>query len=153
MKHCSLKRISRLSVILFVLLLAAFQSSAYAGKTQKSEKSLTAKHIVPEKEIQASAVAFSAERNARVDKVARLLDSEAARKQLAQWGIKVDQAKSAISRLDNAELEYLAAQADNVMGDLQGGSSPWLLAGIASAVVLALVVILLLAGAKPPLYF
>jgi len=147
------KRKGRFSTVIIILFLAAFQLSASAGATQKSEKGLTAKHIVPEKEIQASAVAFSAERNARVDKVARLLDSEAARKQLAQWGIKVDQAKSAISRLDNAELEYLAAQADNVMGDLQGGSSPWLLAGIASAVVLALVVILLLAGAKPPLYF
>ena len=122
MKHGSLKRISRLSAILFVLLLAAFQSSTYAGETQKSEKDLTSKHIVPEREIRASAVAYSAERSARVDKVARFLDSEAAQNQLAQWGIKAEQVKSAISRLDNADLEYLAAQADNVMGDLQGGS-------------------------------
>lgn len=142
------KRKGRFSTVIIILILAAFQLSASAGATQKSEKSLTAKHIVTEKEIRASAVAFSAERNARVDKVARLLDSEAARKQLAQWGIKADQAKSVISRLDNKELEYLAAQADNVMGDLQGGRlKGWMV--IAGAFLLPFIIagIILLTGA------
>jgi len=147
------KRKGRFSTVILLLLLAALPKLAHTQDTPRPEKSLTAKHILPEKEIRASAVAYSAERNARVDKVARLLDSEAARKQLAQWGIKADQAKSAISRLDNKELEYLSAQGDSVMADVQGGASLWLVAGVAAAVVLALVVILLLAGAKPPLYF
>jgi hypothetical protein len=144
MTQILLKRISRLSVIFFVLLLAAFQSSAYAGETQKSEKGLTSKHNVPEKEIRASAVAFSAERNASVDKVARLLDSEAARKRLAQWGINVDQAESAISRLDNAELEFLAARIDNVMGDLQGGK-PHITKFIYYGLILMCVIVILAA--------
>jgi hypothetical protein len=142
------KRKGHFSTVIIILLLAAFQLSLYAGEIQKSEKGLNSKHIVPEREIRASAVAYSAERNARVDKVARLLDSEAAQNQLAQWGIKAEHVKSAISRLDNAELEYLAAQADNVMSDLQGGKlKGWMV--IAGAFLLPFLVagIILLTGA------
>ena len=148
MNNIRSKRKGRFSSVILLLLLAALPSLAYAEDTPRPEKSLTAKHIVPEREVRASAVAYSAERNASVDKVARLLDSEAARKQLAQWGIKADQAKSAISRLDNAELEYLSAQADNVMGDLQGGKlKGWMV--IAGAFLLPFLIagIILLTGA------
>lgn len=111
-------------IIVTVLTLAAVQGYALAGDDSAPRRGLASQHIVSQAEARASAVTLSAERGARLEIIARFLDSEAARAQLANWGLDPHKVKTAVSRLNDRELADLAARAHGVMAGLQGGKRP-----------------------------
>jgi hypothetical protein len=134
------------AVLLFGLVALAllFPRSVLAGQSTGPDMTLESRHIVSPAEVRASALAAPAVRKAQVDQLARIIDSDVARRQLSRWGISAEQAKAAVAGLDDTELAYLAARAEGVMAELEGsGKNMWLVAGIAAGVVLAICIYLL----------
>jgi hypothetical protein len=129
--------------VLCVGLVAIVMSLPLAGAAAP-DRGQTSKHVVSPGEMRSAAAAAPAVRQTQVDKLAKVIDSEAARRELARWGLSAERAKAAVSRLDDSELAYLAARADGAFARLEGeGKSRWLIAGIAAAVVLAICAYLL----------
>lgn len=111
-----------LPVLAFVLLLAsAFPISLGAGEPSGQSAATTPRHIASPAEVRAAAAAVPALRDARIDRIARVIDSGPAREMLGRWGIKPGQVLEAVSRLDDPELATLAARADGLLSDVQGG--------------------------------
>jgi hypothetical protein len=136
------QRMKKMVLATLIIVLAA--SMSLAGQTPAAEKGAAPKHIASPGEIKASAAAYGATRRANVEKVSGLLDNEAVRTQLGRLGAGAEQIKAAVAGLDDEELAYLAARADDVMAGVEGGlSKSWLWAGIGAAVVLAICVFLL----------
>lgn len=119
-------------------------SVSLAGQTPVAEKGAAPKHIASPGEIKASATAYGAARDANLKKVSGLLDNETVKAQLGRLGAGSAKLKAALAGLDDLELAYLAARADEVMAGVEGGlSKSWLWAGIAAAVVIGICVYLL----------
>lgn len=112
-----------LSMAILLLAASGFQALFSAEETSIPGPSPASRHIVSAAEAKAAVAARSAERGARLETIARLLDTEMARAQLARWGLETGKVKTAVGRLSDRELAGLAARAEEVMADMQGGMS------------------------------
>ena len=112
-------------VALFVIGLIVFAMvspvSLFAGPRAKPDQRVNSRHIASPEDVRTSVLAATAARQARIDKIAKTLDTEAVRGQLDRCGIGVDRVKTAVNRLGDAEISYLAARADGILAGVQGG--------------------------------
>lgn len=106
------------SLLLFA---SAFPISLRAGEPSGQAAATAPRHIASPGEVRAAAAAVPALRDARIDTIARVLESGPAREMLGRWGIRPAQALEAVSRLDDNEIAALAARADGFVSDVQGG--------------------------------
>jgi hypothetical protein len=131
-------------LILPIVFVALAAPAAAGGQAPSQDKVAPAKHLVGEAEMRSSAAAAVSVREARLGKIASLLNTDDARAQLARWGVKPEGALAAVSRLDDSELASLAARAEGVMAGMEGeGNRLWLWAGVGAAVVLGICIYLL----------
>lgn len=137
-------RPARIGVVLSVVLMMIAASAALGGQAPTPAKATPVRHVVGVVEMRASAAAAASVREARIEKIAGVLKTDGARAQMTRLGLRPEQAVAAVSRLDDADLAYLAARSEGIMAGIEGGGSNlWLLAGIGAAVVLGICVYLL----------
>jgi hypothetical protein len=123
MKHLPFVRSTAILAVVVILFAAVSQASPRAGSGAGPDQGSKAKHIASPEAARAAVTAVPAARAALIDKIDRVLESEAAREQLARWAIGADRAKAVVAGLGDEELAYLALRADGVMANLQGGRS------------------------------
>lgn len=79
-------------------------------------------HVVAPSDLQKQLASTAQEREQNIQKVERLLSSKQGEQALKTLHANVDEVKSAVSRLDDAELARLAARSDKAQADFAAGT-------------------------------
>jgi len=111
--HFDMKQVSRVAAV-FVL------AAVFAVPQNLLAEGVT--HLVSPSELQKAAVSASTVRQQNVEQVKEFFSSEKAEKALRSAHVNPEQVKSAVSKLDDAELARLASRVNKAQTDFAAGT-------------------------------